>query len=85
MDHEAARHFVKLHIIAGQMSTGQMNDTDTFYTLTGASGEIFSRDKVRMSPSFTPMTAPGQRLGQRESGKLLQKGDYGVWFGFGLS
>lgn len=85
MDNEAARYFVKLHIIAGQMSTGQMNNTDTFYTLTGKSGEIFNRDKVRMSLSFIPMTAPGQWLGQRESGKLLQKGDYGVWFGFGLS
>lgn len=78
MDNEAARYFVKLHIIAGQMSTRQMNDTDTFYTLTGKSGEIFNRDKVRMSLSFTPMTASGQRLGQRESWKLLQKGDFGL-------
>lgn len=78
MDNEAARYFMKLHIIAGQMSTRQMNDTDTFYTLTGKSGEIFNRDKVRMSPSFTPMTASGQQLGQRESGKLLQKGDFGL-------
>ncbi|MEJ1277143.1 hypothetical protein NN561_008056 [Cricetulus griseus] len=45
MDNEAARYFVKLHIIGGQMSTEQMNDTDTFYTLTGKSGEIFNRDK----------------------------------------
>ncbi|CAH7321829.1 stabilin-2 [Phodopus roborovskii] len=45
MDHEAARYFVKLHIIGGQMGTEQMNDTDTFYTLTGKSGEIFNRDK----------------------------------------
>ncbi|KAL1774739.1 stabilin-2 [Sigmodon hispidus] len=45
MDNEAARYFVKLHIIAGQMSTEQMNETDTFYTLTGKSGEIFNRDE----------------------------------------
>ncbi|KAH0516419.1 Stabilin-2 [Microtus ochrogaster] len=45
MDNEAARYFVKLHIIAGQMSTRQMNDTDAFYTLTGKPGEIFNRDK----------------------------------------
>ncbi|XP_028736155.1 stabilin-2 isoform X1 [Peromyscus leucopus] len=44
-DSEAARYFVKLHIIAGQMSTEQMNDTDIFYTLTGKSGEIFNRDE----------------------------------------
>lgn len=81
MDNEVARYFVKLHIIAGQMSTRQMNETDTFYTLTGKPGEIFNKDKVRMSPSFTPMTAPGQRLGQRESGKLLQKGIMGSGLG----
>uniref|UniRef100_A0A8C6W213 Stabilin-2 n=1 Tax=Nannospalax galili TaxID=1026970 RepID=A0A8C6W213_NANGA len=45
MDKETARYFMKLHIIAGQMNTEQMNDTDTFYTLTGKSGEIFNRDK----------------------------------------
>ncbi|XP_048212984.1 stabilin-2 isoform X1 [Perognathus longimembris pacificus] len=45
MDKEAAKYFVKLHIIAGQMSTEQMNLTDTFYTLTGKSGEIFSADR----------------------------------------
>ncbi|XP_038170878.1 stabilin-2 isoform X2 [Arvicola amphibius] len=45
MNNEVTRYFVKLHIIAGQMSTGQMNDTATFYTLTGKSGEIFNRDK----------------------------------------
>ncbi|KAK7813715.1 hypothetical protein U0070_001421, partial [Myodes glareolus] len=49
MDNEAARYFVKLHIIAGQMSTRQMNDTDTFYTLTGKSGEIFNRDKLEVA------------------------------------
>ena len=81
MDNEAARYFVKLHIIAGQMSTRLMNDTDAFYTLTGKPGEIFNRDKVRMSLSFTPMTAPGQRLGQRESGKLLEKGIMGSGLG----
>lgn len=42
MDKEAAEYFVKLHIIAGQMSTERMNTMDTFYTLTGKSGEIFS-------------------------------------------
>uniref|UniRef100_A0AC11BK35 Stabilin 2 n=1 Tax=Ovis aries TaxID=9940 RepID=A0AC11BK35_SHEEP len=45
LDSNAAQYFVKLHIIAGQMSTEQMNNTDTFYTLTGKSGEIFSEDK----------------------------------------
>ncbi|XP_010629641.1 stabilin-2 isoform X2 [Fukomys damarensis] len=44
-DPEAARYFVKLHIIAGQMSTEQMNSANTFYTLTGASGEIFNQDE----------------------------------------
>lgn len=46
LNNEAAQYFVKLHIIAGQMSTEQMNNTDTFYTLTGKSGEVFSDDKV---------------------------------------
>ncbi|XP_026355575.2 stabilin-2 isoform X2 [Ursus arctos] len=45
MDKEAAQYFVKLHIIAGQMNTERMNNTDTFYTLTGKSGEIFNGDK----------------------------------------
>ncbi|XP_065777208.1 stabilin-2 [Muntiacus reevesi] len=45
LDDKAAQYFVKLHIIAGQMSTEQMNNTDTFYTLTGKPGEIFSEDK----------------------------------------
>uniref|UniRef100_A0A8C4PTZ8 Stabilin-2 n=1 Tax=Equus asinus asinus TaxID=83772 RepID=A0A8C4PTZ8_EQUAS len=45
MDNEAAQYFVKLHIIAGQMNTECMNNTDTFYTLTGKSGEIFRSDK----------------------------------------
>ncbi|XP_023572700.1 stabilin-2 isoform X1 [Octodon degus] len=45
LDPTAARQFVKLHIIAGQMSMEQMNNTDTFYTLTGAPGRIFNRDK----------------------------------------
>lgn len=56
LDNNAAQYFVKLHIIAGQMSTEQMNNTDTFYTLTGKSGEIFSEDKVRDSLIFTPRT-----------------------------
>lgn len=45
MDKEAARYFAKLHIIAGQMSMEQMYNLDTFYTLTGKSGEIFNKDK----------------------------------------
>uniref|UniRef100_A0A673TU02 Stabilin-2 n=1 Tax=Suricata suricatta TaxID=37032 RepID=A0A673TU02_SURSU len=45
MDKEAAQYFVKLHVIAGQMNTELMNNTDTFYTLTGKSGEIFNGDK----------------------------------------
>ncbi|XP_005374632.1 PREDICTED: stabilin-2 isoform X2 [Chinchilla lanigera] len=44
-DPTAARNFVQLHIIAGPMDTEQMNSTDTFYTLTGAPGRIFNRDK----------------------------------------
>ncbi|XP_007950593.1 stabilin-2 [Orycteropus afer afer] len=45
MDNEAAQYFVKLHIIAGQMNTENLNNTDTFYTLTGKSGEVFNGDK----------------------------------------
>ncbi|XP_073940360.1 stabilin-2 [Castor canadensis] len=45
MDAEAAQYFVKLHIIAGQMSTEVMNNTDAFYTLTGKPGEIYNVDK----------------------------------------
>uniref|UniRef100_A0A2K6FQW9 Stabilin-2 n=1 Tax=Propithecus coquereli TaxID=379532 RepID=A0A2K6FQW9_PROCO len=45
MDNKAAQYFVKLHIIAGQMNIERMNNTDTFYTLTGKSGEIFNNDK----------------------------------------
>uniref|UniRef100_G1LIS4 Stabilin-2 n=1 Tax=Ailuropoda melanoleuca TaxID=9646 RepID=G1LIS4_AILME len=45
MDKEAAQYFVKLHIIVGQMNTERMNNTDTFYTLTGKSGEIFNGNK----------------------------------------
>ncbi|XP_005865310.1 PREDICTED: stabilin-2 [Myotis brandtii] len=45
MDNKATQYFVKLHIIAGQMNTERMNNTDTFYTLTGRSGEIFNGDK----------------------------------------
>ncbi|XP_053441606.1 stabilin-2 isoform X1 [Nycticebus coucang] len=45
MNSEAAQYFVKLHIIAGQMTTKRMNNTDTFYTLTGQSGEICNDDK----------------------------------------
>ncbi|XP_063111536.1 stabilin-2 isoform X2 [Cavia porcellus] len=44
-DPEAARHFAKLHIIAGQMSMEQMNNSDTFYTLSGVPGRISNRDK----------------------------------------
>lgn len=54
MDKEAAQYFVKLHIIAGQMNTERMNNTDTFYTLTGKSGEIFNGDKVRVSLILLP-------------------------------
>lgn len=54
MDNKATQYFVKLHIIAGQMNTERMNNTDTFYTLTGRSGEIFNGDKVRAFPMFTP-------------------------------
>lgn len=56
MDKEAAQYFVKLHIIAGQMNTERMNNTDTFYTLTGKSGEIFNGNKVRVSLIFASRT-----------------------------
>ncbi|KAB0406464.1 hypothetical protein E2I00_018467, partial [Balaenoptera physalus] len=45
LPNEAAQYFVKLHIIAGQMSTEQMNNTHTFYTLTGKAGGLFTGDK----------------------------------------
>ncbi|XP_045147126.1 stabilin-2 [Echinops telfairi] len=45
MDPEAARYFVKSHIIAGQMSMECLNSTDTFYSLTGRSGEVFNQEK----------------------------------------
>ncbi|KAM5287908.1 stabilin-2 [Ctenodactylus gundi] len=45
MDIKAAQYLVKLHIIAGQMNTERMNNTDSFYTLTGKAGEIFNQDK----------------------------------------
>lgn len=56
MDNQATQYFVKLHIIAGQMNTEHMNNTDTFYTLTGRSGEIFNGNKVRVSLMFTLRT-----------------------------
>ena len=56
VDNKATQYFVKLHIIAGQMSTESMNNTDTFYTLTGRPGEILSGDKVRVSLMSTPRT-----------------------------
>ncbi|XP_055972331.1 stabilin-2 isoform X2 [Sorex fumeus] len=48
MDTQDAQYFVKLHIIAGQMSSKQMNNTSLFYTLTGKAGEIFhdNRDNL---------------------------------------
>uniref|UniRef100_A0A2K5ZG23 Stabilin-2 n=2 Tax=Mandrillus leucophaeus TaxID=9568 RepID=A0A2K5ZG23_MANLE len=45
VDNKAAQYFVKLHIIAGEMNIEYMNNIDTFYTLTGKSGEIFNSDK----------------------------------------
>lgn len=80
MDDKATRYFVKLHIIAGQMNTERMNNTDTFYTLTGRSGEIFNGEKVRVALMFTPRgklytesvpTAGSLRVCQRTS--LLRK------------
>lgn len=44
-DTQAVQYFVKLHIIAGQMSSKQMNNTSIFYTLTGKAGEIFNGAK----------------------------------------
>uniref|UniRef100_A0A8C3C9B0 Stabilin 2 n=1 Tax=Cairina moschata TaxID=8855 RepID=A0A8C3C9B0_CAIMO len=40
-----AQYFVKLHIIAGQLDTSSLNNTDVIYTLTGKSGEISRGEK----------------------------------------
>ncbi|XP_063303278.1 stabilin-2 [Pelobates fuscus] len=37
---ENALYFIKLHMIAGQMTTDVLNNTNLIYTLTGKSGEI---------------------------------------------
>ena len=45
------------------MSTEQMYNLDTFYTLTGKAGEIFNKDKVRISLNFTPGSNTKATLG----------------------
>lgn len=52
-DTQAVQYFVKLHIIAGQMSSKQLNNTSIFYTLTGKAGEIFNGAEVGTSQMFT--------------------------------
>ncbi|OXB69320.1 hypothetical protein ASZ78_015720 [Callipepla squamata] len=59
-----AQYFVKLHVIAGQLNTTSLNNTDTIHTLTGKSGEISRGEKdnqlrIRIQ-------------GGRRKGKLLQ-------------
>uniref|UniRef100_A0A8C2STS6 Stabilin 2 n=1 Tax=Coturnix japonica TaxID=93934 RepID=A0A8C2STS6_COTJA len=59
-----AQYFVKLHIIAGQLNTTTLNNTDVIHTLTGKSGEISRGEKnnqlrIRIQ-------------GGRRKGKLLQ-------------
>ncbi|XP_038612836.1 stabilin-2 [Tachyglossus aculeatus] len=61
---ENAQYFVKLHIIAGQLNSGGLNNTDTFYTLTGKSGEVFSRDKDNQFKL--------RLYGGRKKGKIVQ-------------
>uniref|UniRef100_A0A8C9EHP5 Stabilin 2 n=1 Tax=Pavo cristatus TaxID=9049 RepID=A0A8C9EHP5_PAVCR len=41
-----AQYFVKLHVIAGQLNTTSLNNTDIIYTLTGKSGEVSRGEKV---------------------------------------
>uniref|UniRef100_A0A672UR09 Stabilin 2 n=1 Tax=Strigops habroptila TaxID=2489341 RepID=A0A672UR09_STRHB len=42
---QKAQYFVKLHIIAGQLNTSSLNNTNVIYTLTGKSGEISKGEK----------------------------------------
>uniref|UniRef100_A0A663LQ53 Stabilin 2 n=1 Tax=Athene cunicularia TaxID=194338 RepID=A0A663LQ53_ATHCN len=42
---QKAQYFVKLHVIAGQLNTSSLNNTDIIYTLTGKSGEISQGEK----------------------------------------
>ncbi|GAB0176919.1 stabilin-2 [Grus japonensis] len=59
-----AQYFVKLHVIAGQLNTSTLNNTNIIYTLTGKSGEVSKGEKdnqlrIRIQ-------------GGRRKGKLLQ-------------
>ncbi|KFP52029.1 Stabilin-2, partial [Cathartes aura] len=61
---QKAQYFVKLHVIAGQLNTSSLNNTNVIYTLTGKSGEISKGEKdnelrIRIQ-------------GGRRKGKLLQ-------------
>uniref|UniRef100_A0A8C0BRM7 Stabilin 2 n=1 Tax=Buteo japonicus TaxID=224669 RepID=A0A8C0BRM7_9AVES len=61
---QKAQYFVKLHVIAGQLNTSSLNNTNVIYTLTGKSGEISKGEKdnqlrIRIQ-------------GGRSKGKLLQ-------------
>uniref|UniRef100_A0A8U7M4K0 Stabilin 2 n=1 Tax=Corvus moneduloides TaxID=1196302 RepID=A0A8U7M4K0_CORMO len=42
---QKAQYFVKLHIIAGQLNTSSLNNTNVIYTLTGKSGEMSKGEK----------------------------------------
>ncbi|KAM8973090.1 stabilin-2 [Pelodytes ibericus] len=41
-DRENTLYFIKLHMIAGQMNSDALNNTNLIYTLTGKSGEIMA-------------------------------------------
>uniref|UniRef100_A0A8B9FQA7 Stabilin 2 n=1 Tax=Amazona collaria TaxID=241587 RepID=A0A8B9FQA7_9PSIT len=61
---QKAQYFVKLHVIAGQLNTSSLNNTNVIYTLTGKPGEISKGEKdnqlrIRIQ-------------GGRRKGKLLQ-------------
>ncbi|XP_019370885.1 PREDICTED: stabilin-2 isoform X2 [Gavialis gangeticus] len=61
---EKAQYFAKLHIIAGQLGTNDLNNTNTIYTLTGKSGEILKGDKDNQLKI--------RLQGGKKKGKILQ-------------
>uniref|UniRef100_A0A8C5UMP2 Stabilin 2 n=1 Tax=Malurus cyaneus samueli TaxID=2593467 RepID=A0A8C5UMP2_9PASS len=42
---QKAQYFVKLHVIAGQLNTSSLNNTDVIYTLTGKAAEMSKGEK----------------------------------------
>ncbi|XP_007893639.2 stabilin-2 [Callorhinchus milii] len=63
-DKERTQYLAKLHIIAGQMSLEDLNATDVFYTLTGRSGEMISKDRDKQLSL--------RIYGSRKKGTILQ-------------